>query len=114
MYAGDDVVPIEGVVPKECHRRKGPDRTHPVRVVCADRVAGGTAAPGDLGGGRRGYGGTPRRICPRTSRTTGTKWAKKLTEDDRRGLNALFWSKVNPYGTFRLDLDSRLDLDLAA
>jgi len=42
------------------------------------------------------------------------KWAKKLTEDDRRGLNALFWTNVNPYGKFRLDLDSRLDLDLAA
>lgn len=42
------------------------------------------------------------------------KWAKKLTAEDRRGLNALFWTNVNPYGTFRLDLDSRLDLDLAA
>jgi TnpA family transposase len=41
------------------------------------------------------------------------KWAKKLTEDDRRGLNALFWTNVNPYGKFRLDLDSRLNLDLA-
>ncbi|MBP2329622.1 hypothetical protein JOF56_010007 [Kibdelosporangium banguiense] len=25
-------------------------------------------------------------------------WANKLTEDDRRGLNALFWTNVNPYG----------------
>jgi TnpA family transposase len=41
-------------------------------------------------------------------------WENKLTPEDRRALNALFWSNVNPYGTFRLDLDSRLDLDLAA
>ncbi|WP_133305532.1 hypothetical protein [Streptomyces sp. AcE210] len=30
-------------------------------------------------------------------------WAKKLTDEDRRGLTALFSSNVNPYGTFRLD-----------
>lgn len=41
-------------------------------------------------------------------------WAKRLTPEDRRGLNALFWSHVNPYGRFRLDMDTRLDLDLAA
>ncbi|MDQ0913108.1 hypothetical protein QFZ22_009093 [Streptomyces canus] len=37
-------------------------------------------------------------------------WAKKLTDEDRRGLTALFRSNVNPYGTFRLDMDKRLDL----
>ena len=41
-------------------------------------------------------------------------WAKKLTDEDRRGLTALFWSNVNPYGTFRLDMDKRLELGLAA
>lgn len=40
--------------------------------------------------------------------------AKKLTDEDRRGLTALFWSNVNPYGTFRLDMDKRLELGLAA
>ncbi|MFF3672311.1 hypothetical protein, partial [Microtetraspora malaysiensis] len=39
-------------------------------------------------------------------------WVKKLAEDDRRGLTALFWSNVNPYGTFRLEMDERLDLGL--
>nr|WSW48904.1 transposase [Streptomyces sp. NBC_01001] len=39
-------------------------------------------------------------------------WAKKLTGEDRRGLTALFWSNVNPYGAFRLDMDKRLDLGL--
>ncbi|MEV4249990.1 hypothetical protein AB0J63_42100 [Streptosporangium canum] len=29
---------------------------------------------------------------------------------DRRGLTALFWPNVNPYGTFHLDMDKRLDL----
>nr|WP_052411802.1 Tn3 family transposase [Streptomyces sp. NRRL S-118] len=37
-------------------------------------------------------------------------WAKKLSDEDRRGLTALFWSNVNPYGTFRLDMERRLDL----
>jgi TnpA family transposase len=37
-------------------------------------------------------------------------WARRLTEEDRRGLSPLFWSHVNPYGRFRLDMDTRLDL----
>lgn len=37
-------------------------------------------------------------------------WASRLTNDDRRGLTTLFWSNINPYGTFRLDMDKRLDL----
>ncbi|SHI57768.1 Tn3 family transposase [Streptomyces sp. 3214.6] len=37
-------------------------------------------------------------------------WAKKLSDEDRRGLTALFWSNINPYGTFRLDMGTRLDL----
>jgi hypothetical protein len=41
------------------------------------------------------------------------KRAKKLTAEDRRALNALFWTNVNPYGRFRLDMATRLDLDLA-
>ncbi|MFD8222489.1 Tn3 family transposase [Streptomyces sp. NPDC059697] len=37
-------------------------------------------------------------------------WADRLGDEDRRGLTALFWSNINPYGTFRLDMDQRLDL----
>jgi hypothetical protein len=33
---------------------------------------------------------------------------------DRRGLSPLFWSNINPYGRFRLDMDRRLDLSVAA
>ncbi|MEU9330556.1 hypothetical protein AB0D91_43510 [Streptomyces canus] len=29
-------------------------------------------------------------------------------------VTTLFWSHVNPYGTFRLDMDKRLDLGPAA
>ncbi|MBU3062949.1 transposase [Nocardia sp. NEAU-G5] len=29
-------------------------------------------------------------------------WANRLTDEDRWGLTALFWSNINPYGTFRL------------
>ena len=28
----------------------------------------------------------------------------------RRALTPLFWTNVNPYGRFRLDMDTRLDL----
>ncbi|WP_199925874.1 Tn3 family transposase [Streptomyces sp. NRRL S-495] len=36
-------------------------------------------------------------------------WASRLSEEDRRGLTALFWSNVNPYGTFHLDMNKYLD-----
>ncbi|MFE2749529.1 Tn3 family transposase [Streptomyces scopuliridis] len=39
-------------------------------------------------------------------------WARKLSDEDRRGLTALFWSNINPYGTFRLEIDKRLDFAL--
>ena len=41
------------------------------------------------------------------------KWADKLTDADRRALSPLFWTHVNPYGRFELDMNSRLDLDLS-
>ncbi|WP_072691401.1 Tn3 family transposase [Rhodococcus marinonascens] len=31
-------------------------------------------------------------------------------ENERRGLTPLFWSNINPYGRFRLDMNTRLDL----
>ncbi|MDF2711507.1 MAG: putative transposase [Nonomuraea muscovyensis] len=37
-------------------------------------------------------------------------WARRLTPEDRRGLSPLFWSHINPYGRFHLDMDKRLDL----
>ncbi|MFD8385828.1 hypothetical protein ACFV2X_46180 [Streptomyces sp. NPDC059679] len=36
-------------------------------------------------------------------------WAERMSEEDRRGLTALFWPNINPYGTFRLEMDNRLD-----
>ncbi|MEU8927946.1 Tn3 family transposase [Kitasatospora sp. NPDC048545] len=42
-----------------------------------------------------------------------SKWAEKLTDADRRGLSPLFWTHVNPYGRFELDMNSRLDLATA-
>lgn len=39
-------------------------------------------------------------------------WREKLTEADRRGLTPLIWSHVSPYGTFDLDMDRRLDIDI--
>ncbi len=33
--------------------------------------------------------------------------------NERRGLSPLFWTHVNPYGRFRLDMSTRLDLTAA-
>lgn len=40
------------------------------------------------------------------------EWAERLTDADLRGLTPLFWSNINPYGTFYLDMARRLDLGL--
>lgn len=36
-------------------------------------------------------------------------WAARLTPADRRGLSALFWTHINLYGRFQLDMTSHLD-----
>src|SRR5271168_3077849 len=41
-------------------------------------------------------------------------WRARVTAADVRGLTPLVWAHVNPYGTFDLDMERRLDLDLAA
>lgn len=38
-------------------------------------------------------------------------WENRLTTEDLRALTPLTYAHVNPYGTFRLDMDSRLALD---
>ena len=38
-------------------------------------------------------------------------WQNRLNVDDRRGLTPLVYAHVNPYGSFRLDLNSRLPID---
>lgn len=38
------------------------------------------------------------------------KWMNLMQSEDLRGLTPLFWSHVNPYGTFRLNLDERLPI----
>lgn len=42
------------------------------------------------------------------------EWEARLGEADRRGLTPLFWSNINPYGRFRLDMNRRLDLGALA
>lgn len=37
------------------------------------------------------------------------EWAARMTEEDRRALSPLFWTHVNPYGRFVLDMDARLN-----
>ena len=44
-------------------------------------------------------------------------WAKRLADHDRRALSPLFWTHVNPYGTFDLDMntwDYLIAIDLRA
>ena len=40
------------------------------------------------------------------------EWSARLTDEDRRGLSPLFWTHVNLYGKFTLDMDRHLNLDL--
>jgi TnpA family transposase len=42
------------------------------------------------------------------------EWADRLTDEDRRALTPLFWTHVNPYGSFNLQMDRHLDLGLPA
>ena len=37
-------------------------------------------------------------------------WEGQLTQEDLRALTPLIWEHVNPYGTYQLDLDTRLAL----
>jgi len=37
-------------------------------------------------------------------------WRARMTDVDRRALTPLFWTHVNLYGKFDLDMDTRIDL----
>jgi len=39
-------------------------------------------------------------------------WAARMGSYERRGITPLAWGHVNPYGTFRLDMNTRLPLDM--
>jgi hypothetical protein len=38
-------------------------------------------------------------------------WEQRLAAEDRRGLTPLIYSHISPYGTFLLDMYTRLDLE---
>ena len=40
-----------------------------------------------------------------------SEWSGRLTLHDLRGITPMIYSHVNPYGSFRIDLNSRLQLD---
>ncbi len=40
------------------------------------------------------------------------RWRARLTDADRRGLSALFWTHLNLYGRFELDMGKFLDLEI--
>ncbi len=38
------------------------------------------------------------------------EWIGKMTTEDLRALTPLIYAHINPYGTFRLDMDERLSI----
>ena len=42
---------------------------------------------------------------------TESAWHSRLNANDLRGITPLIYSHVNPYGSFRLDLNARLPID---
>jgi len=38
------------------------------------------------------------------------QWAGRLTNRDKKAITALIWAHINPYGTFHIDMNTRLDL----
>ncbi len=40
------------------------------------------------------------------------KWEQRLSVDDLRALTPLIYSHISPYGTFLLDMNARLDIEL--
>ena len=38
-------------------------------------------------------------------------WSSRLTDADHRALTPLFWTHINPYGKFTLDMNTELNLD---
>jgi TnpA family transposase len=40
-------------------------------------------------------------------------WMGRLSAQDCRALTLLFWSHINPYGAFQLDMNARLIIDPA-
>ena len=42
---------------------------------------------------------------------TDDTWMRRMTAEDLRALTPLIYTHVTPYGTFRLDMNSRLDLE---
>lgn len=39
------------------------------------------------------------------------QWMKRMTAEDWRGLSPLFYTHINPYGNFNLDMNSRIELE---
>jgi len=40
-----------------------------------------------------------------------TQFHNLMGPNEQRGLTPLFWSNINPYGKFTLDMDTRLDIN---
>jgi hypothetical protein len=43
-----------------------------------------------------------------------SKWRKRMTDVDLRALSPLVYAHVNPYGTFELNMEERIDIERKA
>jgi hypothetical protein len=41
------------------------------------------------------------------------EWMSRMQAEDFRALTPLVWNHITPYGSFRLDFEERLPLDIA-
>ena len=39
------------------------------------------------------------------------QWESRLTNEDKRGITALFYEHINPYGLILIDLNQRIPID---
>ena len=80
-------------------------------LIAAQRIIASSRA-GTEAGYRPGAG--PDREHAETSMLALTpEFHDRMGEAERRGLSPLFWTHVDPYGRFRLDMNTRLDLTAA-
>jgi hypothetical protein len=42
------------------------------------------------------------------------QWMKLMKKEDLRALSPLIWLHINPYGTFKLDMNERLHIETVA
>ncbi|MER6175667.1 hypothetical protein [Streptosporangium sp. NPDC001681] len=81
-------------------------RSGPEPQRCRDGGSGG-----ELGGHQHPARPVPHELDEDREQPRDAAWQKRLTPVDRRVLSALFWTHLNLYGRFELDMNRHLELD---